>query len=152
MPLRHESRAVRHVLTVVSGLSAGPEAAGLAVHPSGNLRGSDGGTSLACVRTLPLKYRLSSQAAPLATKAVMLFPMHIFGGGVEVQLGRQYDVAPDGRFLMNRELDTATTPITLIQNWTPEAKKSLRRNSSWVVGQDLPMFAGASRASGPENQ
>jgi hypothetical protein len=33
--------------------------------------------------------------------------------------GRQYDVAPDGRFLINTELDTAAAPITLLQNWTP---------------------------------
>ena len=37
--------------------------------------------------------------------------------------GRQYDVAPDGRFLINMELDSATAPITLLQNWKPEAKK-----------------------------
>ena len=36
---------------------------------------------------------------------------------------RQYDVAPDGRFLINTELDSAAAPITLIQNWNPEAKK-----------------------------
>ena len=33
--------------------------------------------------------------------------------------------APDGRFLVNTELDAggATVPITLIQNWTSDAKK-----------------------------
>jgi hypothetical protein len=35
---------------------------------------------------------------------------------------REYDVAPDGRFLINRELAGDTAPITLIQHWTPEAK------------------------------
>jgi Tol biopolymer transport system component len=35
----------------------------------------------------------------------------------------QYAVSPDGRFLINTELDTADAPITLIQNWQPEAKK-----------------------------
>ena len=36
---------------------------------------------------------------------------------------RQYDVVPDGRFLINTVLDSVTAPITLIQNWQPDAKK-----------------------------
>ena len=54
---------------------------------------------------------------------VVLFPTRIFGGGVDAQQGRQYDVAPDGRFLINTELDSGAAPITLLQNWNPEAKK-----------------------------
>ena len=42
------------------------------------------------------------------------------GGG---QIGRNYDVAPDGRFLINTELPGNAPPITLIQHWSPEAKK-----------------------------
>jgi hypothetical protein len=53
----------------------------------------------------------------------VLFPTRIYGGGLDVQQGRQYDVAPDGRFIINTELDSATTPITLLQNWNPDAKK-----------------------------
>ncbi len=54
---------------------------------------------------------------------VVLFPTRIVGGGVETQIGRQYDVAPDGRFLINTELLGAAAPITLIQHWNPDAKK-----------------------------
>jgi Tol biopolymer transport system component len=54
---------------------------------------------------------------------VALFRAAIFGGGVDAQQGRQYDVARDGRFLINRELDSAAAPITLLQNWNPGAKK-----------------------------
>jgi Tol biopolymer transport system component len=55
---------------------------------------------------------------------VVLFPTHIVDGGSDTQGGWQYDVAPDGRFLINMELDdAAAAPITLIQNWNPEAKK-----------------------------
>ena len=54
---------------------------------------------------------------------MMLFPTRIYGGGVDSARGRQYDVAPDGRFLINAELDTAAAPITLLMNWNPEAKK-----------------------------
>jgi len=58
---------------------------------------------------------------------MMLFPTHIWGGGVDAQQERQYDVAPDGRFLISMELESAAAPITLLMNWTPEAKKKLRR-------------------------
>lgn len=51
----------------------------------------------------------------------VLFPTRIVLGGEDAGQGRQYDVAPDGRFLINMELDAAGAPITLIQNWNPEA-------------------------------
>jgi hypothetical protein len=55
---------------------------------------------------------------------VRLFPTRIVGGGVDAQLGRQYDVAPDGRFLINTVLDRGgAAPITVLMNWNPEAKK-----------------------------
>ena len=54
---------------------------------------------------------------------VLLFPTRIVGGGADVQVGRNYDVAPDGRFLINTELDSAAAPITLLMNWHPEGKK-----------------------------
>jgi hypothetical protein len=54
---------------------------------------------------------------------VVLFPTSIFGGGVDAQQGRQYDVAPDGRFLINTMVESAAAPITIIQNWGPEGKK-----------------------------
>lgn len=71
-------------------------------------------------------------AAPIASTGstfepgapVVLFPTRILGGGEDAQQGRQYDVAPDGRFLINTELDSsAASPITLLMNWNPEAKK-----------------------------
>jgi hypothetical protein len=54
---------------------------------------------------------------------VVLFPTRIVGGGVDLQHGRQYDVAPDGRFIINTVLGDAAAPITLLQNWHPEVKK-----------------------------
>jgi len=54
---------------------------------------------------------------------VMLFPTRINGGGADIQQGRQYDVTADGRFLINTLLNEAAAPITLLQNWNPEAKK-----------------------------
>ena len=57
---------------------------------------------------------------------VVLFPTRIYGGGVESQQRRQYDVGPDGRFLINMELESAAAPITLIQNWGPTRRSSAR--------------------------
>jgi Tol biopolymer transport system component len=54
---------------------------------------------------------------------VTLFQTNVLGGGFDVAQGRQYDVAPDGRFLINRVVDGAAAPITLIQNWNPEVKQ-----------------------------
>ena len=53
---------------------------------------------------------------------VALFPTRVFGGGTDSGQGRQYDVSRDGRLLLNTLLDEAVAPITLLQNWTPEAK------------------------------
>lgn len=39
------------------------------------------------------------------------------GGGSDSGLGPQYDVAPDGRFLINTVLEEAPAAITLIQHW-----------------------------------
>ncbi len=54
-----------------------------------------------------------------------LFQTHVAEGGVDHTQGRQYDIAPDGRFLINTELpeSSATPPITLLQNWNPDARK-----------------------------
>lgn len=62
-------------------------------------------------------------ATPELGAPVVLFSTRIFGGGADVQQGRQYDVAPDGRFLINTVLGDVAPPITLVQNWQPDAKK-----------------------------
>jgi Tol biopolymer transport system component len=54
---------------------------------------------------------------------VTLFQTQVMGGGFGGRQGRQYDVARDGRFMINRVVDSATAPITLIQNWKPDASK-----------------------------
>ena len=54
-----------------------------------------------------------------------LFQPRIALGGTEaVGTRQQYDVAPDGRFLINVSVEEATAaPITVITNWNPEGKK-----------------------------
>jgi Tol biopolymer transport system component len=54
---------------------------------------------------------------------VVLFPTRILGGGADIQQGRQYDVARDGRFLINTVVDSAGSPITLLQNWDPDTPR-----------------------------
>ncbi len=69
-------------------------------------------------------------AAPITTTGttlepgapMALFPTRMLGGGVDNGQGRQYDVARDGRFLINTVLDDVSSPITLIQNWKPPAQ------------------------------
>jgi len=63
-----------------------------------------------------------SGSAVVPGKPVKLFTARIVGGGIGVG-GRQYDIARDGRFLINRLSETRGAPITLIQNWNPDAKK-----------------------------
>jgi Tol biopolymer transport system component len=49
---------------------------------------------------------------------VALFQTRIWGGGTNATLGHQYDVSPDGRFLLNSAMeDVAMAPITLLLNW-----------------------------------
>ena len=52
-----------------------------------------------------------------------LFATRVLGGGVEAQQGWQYDVAADGRLLINAVPDDVTAPITLLMNWIPESRK-----------------------------
>ena len=53
-----------------------------------------------------------------ADAPVALFKTRRVGGGVNViGYGHQYDVAPDGRFLINVEPEFNPRPITLVMNW-----------------------------------
>jgi len=62
-------------------------------------------------------------AAVVPGKPVKLFDTQIWGGGIDNATGRQYDLGPDGRFLINRETDGEAVPtVTFIQNWNPGAK------------------------------
>ena len=54
-------------------------------------------------------------------RPVALFQTHIALGNLHNSRG-QYDVAPDGRFLINVALDDNSSPITLLQNWKPPSR------------------------------
>jgi hypothetical protein len=71
-------------------------------------------------------------AAPIAARGsvpdvgtpVALFQTRILGGGANM-IGRnqQYDVAPDGRFLINVLNDEAlSSSLTMLLNWNPQGK------------------------------
>ncbi|MEQ1760151.1 MAG: hypothetical protein ABL986_17685, partial [Vicinamibacterales bacterium] len=70
-------------------------------------------------------------AAPIAASGsalvpgapVMLFRTKVYGGGGNNEQGRQYNVTRDGRFMINTVTDGAASPITLLQNWNPDATK-----------------------------
>ena len=72
-------------------------------------------------------------AAPIASAGTALqpgLPPALFqprialGGTPVIGTRQQYDVAPDGRFLINVSVDEGSAaPITVITNWNPEAKK-----------------------------
>ena len=64
----------------------------------------------------------ATSTAPEPGAPVALFSTRIYSGAVDNGLGRQYDVTRDGRFLINTVLDDASSPITLIQNWSPPGK------------------------------
>ena len=64
---------------------------------------------------------IHTTATTLAAGApAALFQTHRLGGGSNV-IGRshQYDVAVDGRFLINVDAELTATPITLLLNWRP---------------------------------
>jgi hypothetical protein len=50
---------------------------------------------------------------------VALFQTRILGGGSPGDFRPQYDVAPDGRFLINAIVDQTAPPISLLLNWAP---------------------------------
>ena len=72
-------------------------------------------------------------AAPIAMKGATiepglptaLFQTRIaYSGTSSIGIRPQYDVAPDGRFLINVSTEEASTPpITVILNWAPALKK-----------------------------
>jgi eukaryotic-like serine/threonine-protein kinase len=68
-------------------------------------------------------------AAPMAVKGstlepgtpMSLFPTRVWGGGTATYQRAQYDVARDGRFLIDVSTDDeVTSPLTLLQNWKPK--------------------------------
>jgi eukaryotic-like serine/threonine-protein kinase len=51
-----------------------------------------------------------------------LFQTRKVGGGLNViSRGHQYDVAPDGRFLVNVEAGATPAPLTLLMYWSAAA-------------------------------
>jgi hypothetical protein len=64
--------------------------------------------------------------APIAASAtdvqagtpVTIFRPSLFGSGTDVNLGRQWDLASDGRFLANVVRDV-TSSLVFVQHWSP---------------------------------
>jgi Tol biopolymer transport system component len=55
---------------------------------------------------------------PQVGEPVRIFRPTMFGAGTDINVGRQWDVAPDGRILVNTVRDV-TSSLVLIQHWSP---------------------------------
>jgi len=67
---------------------------------------------------------ITARGATLEAGApVTLFPRRIFGGRGDPSPIRAYDVARDGRFVINAVVAEVTPPITLLMNWRPDGNK-----------------------------
>lgn len=62
-------------------------------------------------------------------------PEELFTLDTELRAG-DYDVAPDGRFLMLRE--ASGTTITIVLNWFEELKAMEREGGEEMIGQTCP--------------
>ena len=62
---------------------------------------------------------MSESAASLEAARPVALPVRIIGG-ISFPFQDQYDVSPDGRFLINVPVNDATpSPIALVLNWKP---------------------------------
>ena len=69
----------------------------------------------------------SGPALETGTPTSLFRPRILFGGSSPVGTQWQYDVAPDGRFLINVTTEGAdTAPIEMIVNWNPDSSRSSR--------------------------
>ena len=82
------------------------------------------GAVLPCARWQAVAAPITAKGAVLEVGTpIALFQTAIVGGGALVPGYRQqYDVAPDGRFLINVETEFSAPPITLVLNWKPAVK------------------------------
>jgi hypothetical protein len=69
---------------------------------------------------------VKGETAPELGTPAALFRMRVLGGARTLQGFRsQYDVAPDGRFLVNVPVDEAAgSSITVVLNWQAALKKN----------------------------
>jgi hypothetical protein len=91
------------------------------IHPTWNPNGREVHFLSPAAEMMAVPIAVTRSAVAPGTPA-RLFPTPIFGGGLEL-VQRQYDVAPDGRFLIDTLLDNAAAPITLLMNWNPVATR-----------------------------
>jgi Tol biopolymer transport system component len=83
------------------------------------------GKELFCIgldgRLMAVPFRVGSDGQSVEpSNPVPLFATRIPGGATEGAFKHQYSVSADGqRFLINSQIPTAASPITLVLNWTP---------------------------------
>ena len=83
------------------------------------------GKELFCIgldgRLMAVPFQVGADAQTVEpSNPVPLFATRIPGGALQGAFKHQYSVSPDGqRFLINSQIATAASPITLVLNWQP---------------------------------
>ena len=68
-------------------------------------------------KLMAVPMKITGPAPEMGTPMSLFQPRILYGGTQPLGSAAQFDVAPDGRFLVNVNI-TGAAPITLIQNWT----------------------------------
>jgi Tol biopolymer transport system component len=75
-------------------------------------------------KLMAVSVTMTARGPELGTPVALFRPRIVHGGTLTIGINWQYDVAPDGRFLINvTSSDAVTAPITVIQNWQAGIKK-----------------------------
>ena len=73
-------------------------------------------------KLMAVPIRVNGTALDVGAPAALFQPRMVGGGTNAVDRRHQYDVAPDGRFLINVVIEEAgMSPITVILNWQPRS-------------------------------
>lgn len=93
------------------------------------------------VARVPICTRRSRDGPASADAPVALFRTQVYRGGTNPFFGSQYDVASDGRFLVNVATEAADSAITLILNWTGAYRTTRLKSTPWSRSATLQRTA-----------
>ena len=70
-------------------------------------------------KLMAVQVRVTAATLDAAPPATLFQTRRVGGGSNVIGRGHQYDVAVDGRFLINVEAESSAPPLTLLMNWKP---------------------------------
>jgi eukaryotic-like serine/threonine-protein kinase len=70
-------------------------------------------------KMMAVPIRATAATIEAAAPATLFQTRRVGGGSNAIGRGHQYDVARDGRFLINVEAESSAPPLTLLLNWKP---------------------------------